>query len=185
MSVRKNGVWKFQVGAMAEITKTSKLEFADHSLFLGMHDSNEKIRIHCKNYFVDKLEREESPTMSLEQVGKCDDVIWGYKRGEQDVYYPFMDNLHTILKILRVPYNQKDVETAFNDPRLKNLETTDKLTLGMVIAREGVLYTTRRSLVSLSGLPVLFPELGLERNFPDYLEKMYRTSLELKTCTQE
>ena len=60
-------------------------EYIDASVFLGMHSPNEAIRIACKNFFVRRLNR--SIVMSLEQVGKCDDVIWSSYTDEEQATY--------------------------------------------------------------------------------------------------
>lgn len=158
-------------------------EYVDASVFLGMHSMDEKTRVACKNYFVRRLNNEVG--MSFEQVGKCDDVVWGLSRKEQDVYYPFMDNLHTIMRIKRVAYDEKDVEEAMKNPSLQDLSITDKLTIGMVIARNGKLCTTNPSLLARKDFPVYFPELSEELSFSQPLEELYQKSLEVRICTQE
>ena len=65
--------------------------------------------------------------MSLEQVGRCDDIIWGYPRELQDAYYPFMDRLHTEMRIHRIPFGEQDLEVALKDRRLDGLSFSDKL----------------------------------------------------------
>lgn len=42
--------------------------------------------------------------MPLEEVGICDDLVWKMPRDIQDMYYPFMDNLHSMLDMSRLPY---------------------------------------------------------------------------------
>lgn len=156
-------------------------EFIDASIFLGMHSPDKKTRIACKNYFVNRLE--DKIGMSLEQVGICDDVIWRYSREEQDIYYPFMDNLHTIMSIQRVSYNEKDIHEATTNPDLQNLGITDKLTIGMVLASGAKLYSINPKLTGRNY--VLYPEAGKELAFPSKLEKLYKQSLEVKICIKE
>ena len=39
--------------------------------------------------------------MSLEQVGKCDEIIWSnFSSKVQEPYHPFRDKLDTIMKII-------------------------------------------------------------------------------------
>jgi 4-hydroxy-tetrahydrodipicolinate synthase len=155
-------------------------EFIDASLFLGMHSSDEKTRIACKNFFVKRLKQGKSVTMSLEQVGKCDDVIWSYSREEQDSYYPFMDMLHTDMDVKRIPYHEKDIETATTNSALKNLSLPDRLAIGMTLVQQGVLYTVNPQLLSHKDLPCRLPAKGKELSFPKALEELYKESLELK-----
>src|SRR3989338_8981668 len=108
-------------------------EFIDSTIFMGMHNKDETIRIACKNFFVKRIKKKIY--MSLEQVGKCDDIIWKFDRRTQDAYYPFMDNLHTIMNIKRVSYNEKDIKHSMSIKEDK-LSFSEKLTLGMTIARK-------------------------------------------------
>ena len=156
-------------------------EYIDASVFLGMHSTDEKTRIACKNYFVTRLN--DRVEISLEQVGKCDDVIWQYSREKQDAYYPFMDNLHTIMNILRVAYTEKDIQEATTNPKLQDLSISDRLTAGMVIARGAELYSVNQKLVGKEY--VRSPEASKELSFPQDLEDLYQQSLEVRICTQE
>ncbi len=156
-------------------------EYIDASVFLGMHSTDEKTRIACKNYFVTRLN--DQVGMSLEQVGKCDDVIWQYSREEQDAYYPFMDNLHTIMDIQRVGYNEKDIQEATTNPNLQDLDISNRLTAGMAIARGAELYSVSPKLAGKDY--VRSPEAVKELSFPQALEELYQQSLEVRICTQE
>ena len=171
-------------------------EFIDASVFLGMHSKDEQVRVMCKNYFVQRLTEEIG--MSLEQVGKCDDVVWQIPRERQDAYYPFMDNLHSIMKIDRTPYNEGDVNEVMFHQRPYGLDLSDRLTIGMALARRGVLYTVNPQLVSFKpSIPidrlgrevavdpkwfdisdlVRSPQEGKELTFPTELERLYQQSL--------
>lgn len=135
-----------------------------------------------KNYFVTRLNNQVG--MNLEQVGKCDDVIWNnFTPGEQAKYYPFMDNLHTVMNIKRVPYTEKDIQEAITNQGLQELDITERLTLGMVEARNGTLYSVNPKLTSRDY--VHSPEIGEELTFPQELERQYKQSLEVRICTQE
>ncbi|WP_201294684.1 MULTISPECIES: DUF6190 family protein [unclassified Nocardiopsis] len=63
--------------------------FVDADVFMGMHHENEALRRGCKAFFVERLKGRVA--MSLEQVGRCDDLVWRRPRELQDAYYPFMD----------------------------------------------------------------------------------------------
>ncbi|HLD56728.1 MAG TPA: DUF6190 family protein [archaeon] len=154
-------------------------DFVDHSVFLGMHSKDEKTRIACKNFFVSRLKNKKKIWMSFEQVGKCDDMIWSLPRKKQDAYYPFMDNLHTVMKIDRIPYSKSDIDITLNKKDLEYIDFLQRLTVGMAISRKGVLYTTNQTLLSRKS-PVTKPVLSSELYFPKNLEKLYQKSLELR-----
>lgn len=157
-------------------------EYIDASLFLGMHRFDEKTRILCKNFFVERLKSDKPLTINLEQVGKCDDDIWKFSREAQDAYYPFMDYLHTVLNIQRVPFSSCDIHEATTNKQLQNLIFSDRLTLGMVILKEGMLFTINTLLFEQKNLPVCYPKSN-ENNelfFPPVLEKLYQKSLKIK-----
>jgi len=121
--------------------------------------------------------------MSYEQVGRCDDVVWGYEREVQDAYYPFMDNLHTDMEIRRFAYDEADLRLAQDSSLLRELAAADRLLLAMVMNRGGVLYSVNRRLLGRTWLPVRAPPAGPERMFPAALEELYRRSLQLRVTT--
>lgn len=160
--------------------------FIDADLFLGMNSADEELRIACKAFFVERLGGRV--TMSLEQVGRCDDVIWGYSRELQDLYYPFMDHLHTVMDISREGYEPADARLALSDDEDSGLPArlpfTDRLLLSQVINRKGLLHTAGPRLAAFGGLPVRAvaarPAGAPEPSFPEPLERLYRTSLALR-----
>ncbi|MBP2328747.1 hypothetical protein JOF56_009132 [Kibdelosporangium banguiense] len=159
--------------------------FIDSALFMGMHAEDDSIRRACKNFFVRRLAGGRI-VMSLEQVGRCDDLIWSkYGRTEQDTYYPFMDVLHTDITLDRVPYQEQDIKTAQSAAILDGLELTDRLTVGMVLARGGELVTVNPRLASNDGLPVRAPDGGTELGFPPYLERLYQRSLLVRVAGKD
>jgi Family of unknown function (DUF6190) len=156
--------------------------YVDASLFLGMNSAAEDVRIACKGFFVRHLRGRVA--MSLEQVGRCDDLVWGYSRALQDAYYPFMDTLHTVMDIRRTGYDDADIGRALTAPLPPALPVHERLMLGMVLNRDGVLHTASPRLRSRAGLPVhprpATPEPGPEPVFPEPLEGLYRRSLALR-----
>jgi hypothetical protein len=151
----------------------------DAALFMGMHCRDESVRIACKNFFVGHLD--EPVVMNLEQVGRCDDLVWGYPRDVQDAYYPFMDNLHSEMKISRVPYDRSDIEAGLSVAASNELRTDDQMLVGMVRSRGAVLHTVSpRLLTHRDRLPVEEPAPGREQAFPGRLEDLYRESLALR-----
>ncbi|XYH95779.1 DUF6190 family protein [Sorangium sp. So ce1128] len=152
--------------------------FIDASLFLGMHSAHEATRAACKTFFVEHLRG--SVVMSLEHVGLCDDIIWRNPRAIQDLYYPFMDNLHTDMRIERRAYKQADLRVAARTRSLRGLALCDRLLLAMVMNRGGTLCSVNRALLRRPGLPVRPPEATTEAVFPDRLERLYQQSMCLR-----
>jgi len=160
----------------------------DASLFMSLNSTDDTIRRAGKRFFVEHLTT--GAVMSLEQVGRCDALIWGsYSREQQDAYYPFMDNLHTDMKIDRIAYDEQDLRLALESPVLADLPLTRRLTVAMVLNRGGVLHTADPLLVGRDDLPLCALPLGAlppgvvpdqdEALFPEPLERMYQESLAL------
>jgi hypothetical protein len=172
---------------MAADTRTALREreiYVDAALFMGMNSTDEATRIACKSFFAARLN--DRVVMSLEQVGRCDDIVWRFPREVQDAYYPFMDNLHTDMSIERRGYDLGDVRRGLEDSADSgSLPTHERLLLGMVVNRGGVLHSASSRLLGRPGLPVLAPENGTEQAFPEPLERLYRASLALRVPTTE
>ena len=153
-------------------------EFIDATVFMGMHSKHEETRIACKNFFVQRTNH--LIYMSFENVGKCDDLVWPFDRITQDVYYPFMDRLHTFMRIKRLPYSTKELH-LLPKPIFPSLNPFQKLTLLMVIAHKGKLYTFDKKLLSLELSFISKPALSKrELSFKNELEKYYSPSLALR-----
>ncbi|MCX5389207.1 DUF6190 family protein [Streptomyces sp. NPDC006482] len=170
-------------GAESAESATAHDDFIDAALFLGMHSADEGLRVAAKAFFVRRLDARV--VMSLEQVGRCDDVIWGYSRELQDLYYPFMDHLHTVMHISREGYDRADVRLALSDSDTpRHLPFVDRMLLGQVINRKGLLHTAGPRSSDVDGLPVravaAWPAGEPEPSFPEPLEQLYRASLALR-----
>lgn len=150
----------------------------DTVTFLGMHSTNDIIRGSCKTFFAQRLHDEI--WMSLEHVGWCDDIVWQFPREVQDAYYPFMDTLHTDMAIHRVSYDELDIDTALTNPALTELPMCERLLIGMVVRHDAVLYTVNPRLRQRRDLPVVGVPVAQEKQFPKYLEQLYRVSLVLR-----
>ncbi|MFE0189667.1 DUF6190 family protein [Streptomyces sp. NPDC059008] len=157
--------------------------YADAALFLGMNSADDRLRRACKAFFTTRLNGRV--VMSQEQVGRCDDVIWRFDRELQDAYYPFMDNLHTVMDIARPPYDEADVRRGLDGEPPGTLPVHERLLLGMVLNRHGRLHSASARLLdhgARGGLPVEAPASvsGPEPSFPEPLEKLYQQSLALR-----
>ena len=100
-------------------------------------------------------------------------------RAEQDAYYPFMDNLHTDMRIDRVGYDEEDLCVALTSTALADLPLTRRLTAAFALNRGATLYTVDPLLVDRPDLPLGALPDGDEARFPEPLERMYRESLAL------
>ncbi|MFA7286798.1 MAG: DUF6190 family protein [Patescibacteria group bacterium] len=154
--------------------------YVDSGVFLAMHSIDEKIRVTCKNFFVANFSKQLF--MLLEDVGQCDAVIWKEERELQDAYYPFMDNLHTLMKIERVPYNKGALENI-DELRIidSSFSISDLLTLSHVKASGAVLYTLGVSRLKIDSICKALPEQeASELSFEQQLERLYQESLKLR-----
>lgn len=159
-------------------------EFVDASSFLGMNSVDEDERLACARFFAARLDG--SLGISAEQVGVCDDTVWGFGRHEQDRYYPFMDNLHTELRFDRLAYTEADLVAALDGDQ-RGLSITERLTLAMVISRDATLYTLNPRLLALADAPVRHPATDAthDRAFPPWLDQLYQDSLVLRVAPAE
>jgi hypothetical protein len=158
-------------------------DFFDASVFLGMNSADEDVREACKAFFASRFAA--GAATSLDQVGRCDDVIWRYSRELQDAYYPFMDLLHSVMRICRQQFTQTELDRALCDKRLGDLPVGDRLLLAKVMEAGGHLYSVRPQLVGRTDLPVRKPEKAPGVEFPDSLIGLYRTSLQLRISVEE
>lgn len=152
--------------------------FVDAALFMGMNCRDETVRIACKNVFVDRMAR--GVAMSLEQVGRCDDLVWRFPRAVQDAYYPFMDNLQSCMPFERLPYEEADMRAALDGHAPGDLPMHERLLLAMVRNHGGTLYSISPRLRRHPELPVRLPDGSAECAFPGELERLYRESLGLR-----
>lgn len=157
---------------------TSRPTFLDSFLFLGMHSQDERLRIPSKNFFVANFS--QTVVMSLEHVGKCDDIIWRHSRELQDVYYPFMDRLHTDMNIRRIPYDEGDLRRSLEDSQLEGIPLYERVLLAMALNRGAVICSGNRDLWARTDLPVRSVEGTSEMVFPGELEVLYQKSLQLR-----
>ena len=165
---------------------TEKTIFVDATYFLGMHDIDGDRRQRSVDFFSANLNRELY--MNLEQVGLCDHVIWQRNREEQDAYYPFMDNLHTLANIQRLGYRREELRCALTLPELTGLTLQQACTLAQVIIRKGILYTHDPGILDHSPVGPWLAGAGSAHSdtpvFPEFLESLYRSSTQL-TLTLE
>ncbi|MFC0861222.1 DUF6190 family protein [Sphaerimonospora cavernae] len=154
--------------------------FLDAALFMGMHSSDDEVRRGCKRFFTERLPGGRV-LMSLEHVGRCDDLVWRYPRQTQDDYYPFMDNLHTDMAIDRIAYDEDDLRLALEMGSLSGLPPHERLLVAMAIRRDTVVVTASPRLLGRRDLPV-HPIESAEREpvFPAGLEQLYERSLALR-----
>jgi hypothetical protein len=165
---------------------TGPTEFVDATVFMGMNSTDEHVRAACASFFAQFVAQPTSRSlaMSLEQVGRCDDIVWGYPRHVQDAYYPFMDNLHTDLEVDRLTCDDTDLAAA-GEPGADGLAAPDRLQLAMVANRGGVLYTLSRRLLAVARAPVRRPPALAAGRLPfaGRLERLYQESLVLRIDT--
>jgi hypothetical protein len=152
-------------------------EFVDATVFLGMNAADEAARRACASFFAERVDGRVA--MSLDQIGRCDDVVWSRPREVQDAYYPFMDVLQTDVRVDRLGWSEEELAAAAGD--LSPVGPAARLLLAMVAARGGRLVTLDPELLELPGAPVVAPPPRAERvPFPDGLEKLYEQSLVLR-----
>ncbi len=84
------------------------------------------------------------------------------------------------MKMNRLPYKENDIKVALADLELQALPMYDKLLIALAKNRKLVVYTVNKQLAIANYLPICYPEFKSEKNFPDFLEDLYQTSLKLR-----
>jgi hypothetical protein len=153
----------------------------DATVFLGMHCADERVRLSCKALMVARLD--SGVLMSLEEVGRCDAVVWTRPRAMQDAYYPFMDTLHTDMKVDRVGYGEDDLRAALRP--VAGLPVGARLQLALAAGRGATLWTVDRRYAGQADVPLgALPE-PVGTAFPEPLERLYTESLALRVPAEE
>ncbi|RDD62082.1 DUF6190 family protein [Ferruginivarius sediminum] len=158
--------------------------YIDAGVFLGMNSSDEQVRIASKNLFIRRWS--DGLHMTLDQVGICDAIVWLRTREVQDDYYPFMDQLHTLMRIDRVPFSAADIAAAAGDRTLDGLSPHARLMLAKVRGDDATLLSWDPALQQRFDLEVAGPDDGdPEQQFPGELEALYQRSLVLRLSLDE
>ncbi|WP_248750492.1 DUF6190 family protein [Pseudomonas sp. MWU15-20650] len=176
----------------------------DATVFMGMHHDDEVIRTRSLAFFTHRYDSQVR--MSFSQIGICDAIIWKKERELQDVYYPFMDVLHSDMNILRSGYSDAVLKRAAHSPELSALPPEKRLQAAQVLEGAGLFYTHDVEYHSCMALKpylatfddpappqdyvaspshlISFDSPPRAKRFPSELQKLYDVSLAL-TITDE
>ncbi|WP_339532151.1 DUF6190 family protein [Pseudomonas mucidolens] len=158
----------------------------DATVFMGMHHQDEVIRARSLAFFTQRYNSQVR--MSFSQIGVCDAIIWKKARELQDVYYPFMDVLHSDMNILRAGYTDAVLQRAAYSPELSNLPPEKRLQAAQVIEGDAPFYTHDDDYQRCAALhPYLasFDAQPSDELFPVGLQKLYDASLALKISEED
>ncbi|WP_116830580.1 DUF6190 family protein [Pseudomonas syringae] len=153
------------------------LPMIDATVFMGMHHADPGVRDKSLEFF--SRFYESSVQMNFAQIGICDAIIWKKGRALQDVYYPFMDVLHTDMAIQREGYSEQVLQRAAGETLFRGLPADKKLLAAQVLEQEIPFYTHDPELLRLQVLqPFLQPfESTIRRQtFPKMLQRLYDQS---------
>ncbi|MEU7481824.1 DUF6190 family protein [Lentzea sp. NPDC042327] len=159
----------------------------DASLFMGMHSTDDTIRLRCKSFFAQRMA--DRVSMSLEHVGFCDNLVWSHPRAEQDAYYPFMDVLHTDMRIDRIGYEETDLKFALDRAWPPDLPWHERLLLAMATRLGATVHTASSRLTARTDLPAAVVSVWNTAeestvDFPQPLERLYEESLALRVAPE-
>ncbi|CAN1598391.1 DUF6190 family protein [Pseudomonas sp. B21-028] len=158
----------------------------DATVFMGMHHSDPEVRAKSLGFFGAFYSRQVM--MSFGQIGICDAIIWKKSRHLQDVYYPFMDVLHTDMDIQRQGYCNKVLKRACLEPDWAHLSVEKRLLVAHVVEHQQPFYTHDDSLCELGLLkPFLktFPSTTSPSVFPEKLQRLYEQSMEMSIAKED
>ena len=156
------------------------LPIIDATVFMGMHHSDPELRTKSLGFFSSFYQRQV--LMSFGQIGICDAIIWKKSRHLQDVYYPFMDVLHTEMAIQRQGYCNEVLRRAGLESDWSHLNVEKKLLAAHVIEHRQPLFTHDEELRELTVLkPFLqsFPRSISGPAFPENLQRLFEQSSEM------
>jgi hypothetical protein len=151
--------------------------FLDATVFLGMHHRDDQLRQRSLGFFRTCYGRRA--WMNYEQIGICDAVIWRQHREIQDLYYPFMDRLHSDMQIVREGYQRIELDLALGHPELEHLLSEQALLAAQILARDAVLATHDPALHGLACMRSRlwdFTAADHKVAFPAELQALYETS---------
>ncbi|MHC8305811.1 DUF6190 family protein [Pseudomonas sp. PB3P13] len=149
----------------------------DATVFMGMHHADQGIREQSLGFFNAFYSRRV--LMSFGQIGICDAIIWKKSRQLQDVYYPFMDVLHTDMNIQRRGYCNKVLKRACLESDWAHLSVEKRLLAAQVVEHQHPFFTHDSALRELDTLkPFLqtFPSSKTGSVFPESLQSLYEQS---------
>ena len=156
---------------------SDRVIFVDAGVFLGMHHQDGELRQRSLAFF--RALYLQPVWMNYEQVGICDAVIWRQPRAVQDLYYPFMDRLHSDMRLLREGYRRRELELALATPALAELRPEQAVLAAQIVERDAVLAThdpRLRGLPQLRGRLWDFATADSSATFPPVLEALYVAS---------
>jgi hypothetical protein len=158
----------------------------DATVFMGMHHQNADIRAKSLGFFTRRYDSQVR--MSFSQVGVCDAIIWKKPRALQDVYYPFMDVLHSDMKILRAGYSDAALTRAASSPELAGLPAEKRLQAAQVLEADCLFYTHDRDYQNCAALKphlAAFDAASAASVFPEGLQRLYDASLDLVIAAED
>jgi len=156
------------------------LPIIDATVFMGMHHRDPQLRAKSLGFFSSFYQRQV--LMGFGQIGICDAIIWKKSRHLQDVYYPFMDVLHTDMDIQRRGYCNEVLRRASLESDWRHLSVEKKLLAAQVIEHKQPLFTHDEELCELTALqPFLqsFPRPIFGPAFPETLQSLFEQSQEM------
>jgi len=158
----------------------------DATVFMGMHHADPAVKQQSLAFFGNYFDK--TVKMNFAQIGLCDAVIWKKARALQDVYYPFMDVLHTDMNIERQGYCQRVLDRAAQADELLGLDAERKLLAAQVLEYRLPFFTHDPRLTGLAALqPYLqpFPPLEDPLVFPAALQALYQHSTALVVAAED
>jgi len=159
----------------------------DASIFLGMNHVDEGIRKLCVDIIIKNIST--GLEINLEQIGLCDKVIWDRSRHEQDLYYPFMDYLHTVMPFDRVSYTDEAYYVGPTDTRFNHLPVLQSILAAHTVLKDIPLITLDKKLINTYSLRdnvvILSQDKISALEFPTPLNTLYLDSLNLLLNSNE
>lgn len=162
----------------------------DASVHLGQFCINsEDIRIACKNSQASisaKPGSEIVGVVTFNENSWADHIVWGLKRELQDTFYKFMDVLHSVKNIERIPLSTIDAKLAIEFSKKFGLDISNALSCAVTVSQKAnKIHTYYQTLTDSKIRELLKNRYDIAISSPPILNELRYTERELEQHYQD
>lgn len=162
----------------------------DTSIHLGQFCINsEDMRIACKNSQASVSAKPGSEIVGVVTFNEnswTDHIVWGLKREVQDIFYKFMDVLHSVKNIERIPLSTTDAKLAVEFSKKFGLDISNALSCAVAISQKAnEIHTYYQTLIDSKVRELLKNHYDIVISSPLILNELQYTEKELERHYQD